>query len=228
MRHPLRTSVVIAVLAALAAGAVAVAAVPIYSNEMSTAGDRKELSKVGNARCSRSGEAKVLKMRIGKQTEECSFRTPVVGRNLLIVANERLLSGTPESIRDRVFIGLGLRVGNNGGYELVVFPAKGSFQLRKESPSNGEVTVLAQGRSPKVKDVNKANKLRLQAFADDSGALRLAGFVNGKQVASALESSDAAAKLPGRYSTIEVGSNKGAKGATASFDDLQVSVPNPF
>jgi hypothetical protein len=226
MRHPLRTSVVLAILAVLAAGAVAVAAVPIYSNDMSTRGDRKELSKVGNSRCARSGEAMRLKVRIGKETSECDFRTPVVGRNLLIVANERLLSGTPESIRDRVFIGVGLRVGGNGGYELVVFPAKGSFQLRKES--NGEVAILANGQSPKVKDVNKANKLRLQAFAGDNGAVNLAGFVNGKKVATAAETSDAAAKVPGRYSTVTVGSNKGAKGATASFDDLQVSVPNPF
>jgi hypothetical protein len=228
MKRPLRTSVALAVLAALAGGAVAVAAVPIYGNDMSSLRDRKELSKAGKARCSRSGEAEVLKVRIGRQTTECEFRTPVVGRNLLIVATERLLSGTPESMRDRIFVGVGLRVGNKGGYEFVVFPAKGSFQLRKESPSNGEVTVLSQGRSPKVKDVNKANKLRLQAFDGDTGDLNLAGFVNGKKVASASESSDAAAKLPGRYSTIAVGSNKGAKGATASFDDLQISVPDPF
>jgi hypothetical protein len=228
MRHPLRTSVALAALGALAAGAVAVAAVPIYGNDMSTAADRKELTKLGSARCSRSGEAGVLKVRIGKATSQCEYRSPVVGRDLLIVAKERLLSGTPEAIRDRVFVGVGLRAGSKGGYELVVFPSKGSFQLRKESPSTGEVTVLAQGRSGKVKDVNKANKLRLQAFNGDNGDLGLAGFVNGKKVAAVRESSDAAAKLPGRFSTITVGSNKGAMGAAASFDDLQISVPNPF
>jgi hypothetical protein len=88
--------------------------------------------------------------------------------------------------------------------------------------------LLAHGESPRVKDLNKANKLRLQAFPSADGGVRLAGFVNGAKVATATEGPDAAAKLPGRYTTIVVGSSKGAKGASASFDDLQVAVPDPF
>ena len=63
MRRPLRSTAALAVLGSLALAAVALAAVPIYSNDMSTAADRKELTKVGKARCSRSGQAKVLKAR---------------------------------------------------------------------------------------------------------------------------------------------------------------------
>jgi hypothetical protein len=224
----LRISVALAALAALAVGGVASATIAIYANNMSTAGHRKELVKVGGGHCGRSGQAKVLKARIGKQTDQCSYRTPVVGRNLQIIATERLLSGTPDTVEGRVFIGLGLRVGNKGGYEFVAFPAKGSFQLRKKAPSSGDVTVLAHGQSGAVKDVNKANKLRLQAFAGGGGDLRLVGLVNGHKLAAVTEGSNAAARIPGSFSTILVGSNKSAKGAVASFDDLQVSVPDPF
>jgi hypothetical protein len=228
MKHPLRTSAALAALAALTLGGVASATVAIYASDMSTAGHRKELVKVGSGHCGRSGKAKVLKARVGKQTQQCSYRTPVVGRNLQIVATERLLSGTPDSIEGRVFVGVGLRIGSKGGYEFVAFPAKGTFQLRKKAPSSGEVTVIAHGESGAVKGINKANKLRLQAFAGGGGDLRLVGLIGGRKLAAVTETSNEAAKIPGSFSTILVGSNSSAKGASASFDDLQVSVPDPF
>lgn len=228
MRRPLRTSAVLAALASLAAAAVALAApIPVYTNPMTTNGQRAQVVKLGKSKCARSGEAERLKVRIGKRTSECEFRSPVVGGSLEIKATERLLTGTPESMRGRVFVAVGLRVGNNGGYQLAIFPQKGSFQLRRDAPPDGDRTLLAHGESNAVKDLNQANKVRLQAFSG-GGDVRLVAFVNGKKVASAVETADAAAKIAGRFSTIAVGSNKGAKGASASFDDLTVLVPDPF
>jgi hypothetical protein len=228
MRDPLRTSVALAIVGSLAVGAVALAAaIPVYTNDMSTTGLRSQLVKQGKARCARSGEAARLKVKIGKQTSECVFRTPVVGKSLEIKATERVLSGTPDSIRSRVFVAVGLRVGNSGQYQLAVFPKKGSFQLRRDAPPNGDRTLLANGKSNAVRDINKANKVRLQAFAG-GGDVRLVAFVNGKKVATAVETGNASARISGRFSTISVGSAKNAKGASASFDNLTVSVPDPF
>jgi hypothetical protein len=229
MRHPLRTAIALAVAGSVVAGAAALAAaIPIYTNDMSTAGKRSQVRQLGGGHCARSGQAKTLKVRIGKATRECDFRTPVVGGSLEISATERLLSGTPASIRARTFIAVGLRVGHDGQYQLAVFPQKGSFQLRRDAPPDGTRSLLAHGESAKVKNINQANKLRLQAFATDTDEVRLTAFVNGRKLASVTEAKDAAAKLSGRFSTVSVGSAKAAKGAAASFDDLTVAVPDPF
>lgn len=227
MRSRSRTTIALAALGSVAMVATAVAAIPVYSNSMTTNGQRSQLVKLGKGHCGRSGKAERLKVRIGKKTSECQLRTPVVGAELDIKVTARLLSGTPDSIRKRVFVGAGVRVGGNGGYQLAIFPQKGTFQLRRDAPPSGTRTLLSHGESKAIKDINQPNKVRLQGFSG-GGDLKLVAFVNGKKVGSATETADAAAKLSGRYSTISVGSNKGAKGAAASFDDLTIAVPDPF
>jgi hypothetical protein len=213
--------------ACLAATALA-APVPVYKNDMSSTGKRAGLRVLGSGRCNRGGSDVALRVRVGKRTAECAYRTPVVGRDLEIFATERLLSGTPASIRGRTFVGLGLRAGD-GNYKLEVRPAAKAWRLRRVEPGGGS-RVLGAGRAPRIGGINEANEMRLRAFnltaTADPDDCRLLASVNGVQLAAVTD--PAAGPLAGRFSTVSVGSTRNARGAVASFDDLIVRVPDPF
>ncbi len=229
MKRPLRIAIPLAVLGTAAVAATAFAAViPIYSNQMSTQTARGQMVRLSGSKCGRGKHGRALKVKVGKRTRECQLRTPVIGANLDIKATARLLSRTPKTIQKRVFVGVSVRDGADGQYQLAVFPAKGSFQLRRDLPPNGDRTLLAKGKSKAVKAVDKPNKLRLQAFTTASGDMRVTAFINGRKVGSVVDDAHSAASLTGRFSTLAVGSNKAAKGALGSFDDLSVAVPDPF
>jgi hypothetical protein len=229
MTGPSRIVISLVVLGSAAGAAVAAGAtVPIYTNDMSSAGARSQFVPLGHGQCTRAGSAGALKLTAGKKTRECKLRTPVIGRNLDITTTARLSDATPSSIQSRVFVGVALRDGDSGQYQLAVFPKKGSFQLRRDVPPDAARTLLAKGKSTVVKGVGKPNKLRLQAFPISGGGERVTAFVNGRKLASVLESAQTVAALTGRFSSVSVGSNKAANGAAASFDDLTVGVPDPF
>ena len=229
MTRPTRIAISLAVLgSAVAAGAAFAASVPIYSNAMSSSGDRSDLVRSGAGKCMRGAGAQALQVTVGKRTLECQLRTPVIGGNVEIKATARLLSGTPEEMQRRVFVAVSVRDGGEGRYQLAVFPAKGTFQLRRDLPPDGARTLLAKGDASSVKAVGKPNKLRLQAFPTAAGQTRVTAYVNGRNVASVLEDAHTSSTVTGRLTTFSVGSAKAAKGAKASFDDLSVAVPDPF
>jgi hypothetical protein len=229
MKRPLWIAFPLAVLGSAAAAALALGAtIPIYSNAMSSAASRGQLIRVVGGHCSRGGAARALKVKVGRGTRECKLRTPVVGSNLDITATARLSSGTPSNIQARVFVAVGLRSGNDGQYQLAVFPKKGTYQVRRDVPPDGERTLLAKGKSKAVKGVGMPNKLRLQVFSTPGGEARVVAFVNGRKLPSVIDPAATAAALTGRLSTISVGSSKAAEGASGSFDDLTVAVPDPF
>ena len=232
MLKRLAISLPLALLGALvlAAGAYGVRAVAIYKNEMNSGEKRSEILKVSGRNCDRGGSRRALRVEIGKRTEECSYRTPVVGRDVEIFATERLLSGTPRAIRKRMFLAVNLRTGGGTKYQLAVFPLQRKYQLRKEL-RGGERRFLAVGKNiRRIKGVNKANELRLRAFnlegTDDKDDCRLLVFVNGKRMAVVTDSS--AGGIQGRFTGVSFGSRRPAGGAKASFDDVIVRVPSPF
>jgi hypothetical protein len=213
-------------LAAGAAGAM----VGIYRNSMETTAQRSQLVKLSGRSCMRAGLDGALRIELGKRTSECSYRTPVLGRDLEIAATERLLSGTPKALQRRVFLGLQLRAGGGARYQLAVFPVQRKVQLRKVL-SDGAVKYLDIAKSVgSVKGVGQANALRLSAInvtsGEERGQCRLLAYVGGKLVAEGLDAG--AADLSGRASGVSVGSATSATGALASVDDLAVRVPNPF
>ena len=229
MRRPFRIAIPLAAVSSAALAAAAAAAViPIYSNDMASTAARSQLVKFGGGDCSRGRSGEALKLGVGARTRECQLRTPVVGSNLDIKATARLLEGTPSSLQSSVYVAVGLRDGSDSQYQLAVFPKKGSFQLRRDEPPNGDRTLLAHGDSKAVKGVGKPNKIRLQAFPTPDGGTRVAAFVNGKNVASVVEDAHTASTISGRFTTVAVGAAKAAKDASASFDDLTVAVPDPF
>ena len=215
---------------ATAGSALAVKAISIYANDMATTAKRAQVLKIAGSNCDRGGSPIALRVTIGPRTDECIYRTPVVGRDVEIFATARLLSGTPRAIRKRTFLALNLRNGGGGKYQLAVFPLQRKFQLRKDLP-DGSRKFLAVGKHIKrIHGINKANEMRLRAFnierTNDKDDCRLLVFIGDKRLAVVTD--DHAGPLRGRFTSMSVGSSRNTSGAVASFDDVLVRVPSPF
>jgi hypothetical protein len=232
MRKRLSISLLIAAFGALAlsAGAIAAGAIGIYGNNMDSVAKRKQIVKLSGRVCERGGSNAAFKVALGKRTQECLYRTPVVGRDIEVDAVARLLSGTPRDIRKRTFVALNLRTGGGGKYQLAVFPRLRKFQVRKDLP-DGTRKFLAVGKHiQRIHGLNQANVLRFRAFnredTQPKGDVRLTVIIGGKR--QAVVTDPAGADLQGRYVGFSVGSSKNAPGAVGSFDDVAVRVPSPF
>jgi hypothetical protein len=202
------------------------AMIGIYRNGMETTSQRSQLVKLSGRDCARAGAGDALRITIGRRTKECAYRTPVIGRDLEIAATERLLSGTPKSLRNKAFLGVQLRAGAGARYQLAVYPLQRKVQLRKIS-GDGSVRYLAIVKNERaVRGIDRANKLRLSAINEGPGEARLLASLGRKRVAEFLDTT--AGEIGGRASGFSVGSAKGANGVVASVDDVVVRVPSPF
>jgi hypothetical protein len=214
------------------ASSAGAALVGIYRNGMSNKGQLGQIVKLSGSRCARGGSNGALQITIGKGTKECSYRTPVLGRDLEIAATMRLLAKpqVPKSVQRSAFLALNLRAGGGARYQFAVYPLQRKAQLRKVR-ADGSIEYLdIEKNVPGVVGANEANALRLRAFNVTSGPERghcsLLGFVGGKVVA---EASDAGAgELTGQASGFSLGSAKVAKGASATVDDVVIRIPSPF
>jgi hypothetical protein len=217
-------------LVALAfAGVAGAALIGIYRNGMETTAQRAQLIKLAGATCARGGSEGALRIAIGKRTDACSYRTPVLGRDLEISATERLLSGTPPSLQRKAYLGLELRAGGGAKYQLLAFPLQRKVQLVKVTEAGTEYLAITRDVKA-LMGVNKANPLRLRAINVTSGPERghtqLSAFVGGELVAEAIDA--AGGELTGRAAAVAVGAPKSANGVIASVDDVVVRVPVDF
>lgn len=224
-------AVLLAVLAAglLACATAGAAMIGIYRNSMESLPQRSQLVKLSGSNCARAGANGAMRVTLGKKTAACSFRTPVVGRDLEIAATERLLSGTPENLQRKAFLGLELRAGAGAKYQLLVFPRQKKAQLVKVSASGTKYLAIAKNEKA-VMGINEANVLRLRAVnvtsGPEKGQARLFAYVGKTLVGEAVD--DGAGELTGRASAVTVGTIKNGNGVIASVDDVVVRVPSPF
>jgi hypothetical protein len=222
-------------LAAIAAGALAFSAgagaamVGIYRNGMESTAARAQMIKLSGRTCARGGAASALRVALGKGTDACAFRTPVLGRDLEIAATERLLSGTPPAIQRKAYLGLELRAGGGGKYQMLVYPLQRKVQLVKVTPEGPKFLAIVKNQAA-VKGVNKANALRLRAInvtsGPEKGQAKLLGYLGSTLVAEA--SDTASGELTGEASAVTVGAANNGEGLIASIDDVVVRVPSPF
>jgi len=229
-KHRLRVTL-LAVLAAtvvLCAGAQA-AMIGVYRNGMESLAQRSQLVKLSGHSCTRAGVGGVMRITIGKGTSACSYRTPVLGRDLEIAATERLLSGTPAPLQRKGYLGLELRAGAGAKYQLLVYPQQRKAQLIKVGKDGAKYLAIAKNQKT-IAGVNEANKLRLRAVnvtsGPERGQAKLFAYVGSTLVAEATDAG--AGDLAGRASAVIVGASGNAKGLIASVDDLVVRVPSPF
>jgi hypothetical protein len=215
---------------AIFASVAAAALIGVYRNGMESKAQLGQIVKLSGRSCGRHGAAHALRVTIGKHTEQCSYRTPVIGRDLEIAATARLLSSTPKGLQKSTFVALDLRAGGGARYQFAVYPLQRKAQLRKILSDGTVVYLDIEKDLSEVRGLDKANELRLRAFniteGDEKGDCHLLAFVGGKQVSNVTD--EGAGDLSGRASGFSVGSAKAAKGAEASFDDVVVRVPGPF
>jgi hypothetical protein len=230
--RPLRTAAIgVLLVATLAFAAVAGASlVGIYRNGMEGKGQLAQVVKLSGARCGRSGSGRALVVVVGKQTKECSYRTPVFGRDLEIAATASLLSKTPTALQSSTYLALNLRSGGGARYQLAVYPKQRKAQVRKILSDGSIVYLDIEKNVEGIEGIDKANKLRLRAFnvteGEEKGSCHILAYVGGKLVSDVTD--EGAGELGGRASGFSVGSAKPAKGAQASFDDVVVRIPSPF
>jgi hypothetical protein len=229
MKHRITASILaVAAVGALAASASA-GLIGVYRNSMDTAAQRGQLLKLSGRSCDRGGANGTLRIEVGKRTPACAFRTPVIGRDLQIAATERLLSSTPRALRRKAYVGLQLRAGGGGRYELLVYPVQRKVQLIKVTPEGTEFLAIAKGEKA-VKGVDKANALRLLAVnlksGPEKGTTRLQGYVGSTLLARGAD--PAGGNLEGRYSALVAGAARNARGLIVSADDVFVRVPSPY
>jgi hypothetical protein len=201
------------------------AMIGIYRNGMETTAQRAQLVKLSGASCARGGSEGALRIAIGKATSACSYRTPVLGRNLEISATERLLSGTPTALQKKAYLALELRAGGGAKYQLLAFPLQRKVQLLKVTSTGSEYLAIQKD----VKDlmgINKANALRLRVLKPVKGQAQITAYVAGNVVAEATD--EMAGDLTGTASAVAVGAVSGANGIIASIDDVVVRVPVDF
>jgi hypothetical protein len=224
-----------AVFAALCLGAMLVAAVAgaamigIYRDGMETTAQRAQLIKLAGASCTRGGSDGALRVALGKATDACSYRTPVLGRDLEIAATERLLSGTPKAALQKAYLALELRAGAGAKYQLLVFPLQRKAQLVKVTAAGSEYLAIKKDLKA-VMGVNKANALKLRAInvrsGPERGQAKLFAYVGGELVAEAND--EGAGELTGRASAVAIGATKNGNGVIGSIDDVVIRVPSPF
>ena len=215
--------IVVAAALVLCAGADA-AMVGVYRNTLDTLTQRTEVLKVAGRSCTRAGTAGALQITVGKRTEECAYRTPVIGRNLEVAAAGRLLPDTPKAVARRAFLGRELRAGGGTRYELRVFPGQKKAQLLK-FVGQGEVEYLAiEKRVAAVNGPGEANVLRLRAEGDGPRT-KLIAHLGSEVVGEAL---DEGTRIEGEFSAVSAGAPGNGRGVHADFGGIAVRVPVRF
>jgi hypothetical protein len=219
-------------LAALCAGANAEAEttnadttmVGIYRNTLETLAQRSEVLRLTGHGCSRAGDRGRLVLAVGKRTEECVYRSPVLGRNLEIAAAEQLSEETPRAVARKAFLGLVLRAGGGTRFELRVFPAQKKIQLLKFSAEGGTEYLAIEKRVVAVKEIGETNVLRLRAEGDGSRT-KLIAHLGSAVVGEAI---DEGPRIEGEYSAVTVGAPRNGHGVRAEFGGIVVRVPVRF
>jgi hypothetical protein len=232
MKLRLTASVPAALLVALALAASAGASlIGLYRNNMETDAQRGQMAKLSGERCGRGGSTTALQIVVGKETKECAYRTPVVGRDLEVAAVARLSGKTPKPVQRKAFLALDLRASGAGSrYQLALFPLPRTAQLRKVREDGSVQYLQVEHAVETAKGIDQANQLRLRAFnltsGPEKGYCRIQAWVGSQLVADVTD--PAAGELQGRASAVSLGAVGNAKGAVAAFDNVVVRAPSPY
>jgi hypothetical protein len=217
------------VLAALGIyAAVAVAEVVVYTNDMGSEAEfRQILRSGGGKRCDKKyrDKSKAMLASVKKTPTTCSFLVPVQGDDELanqgVSIDGKILKETPKFLRNKAFIEAHVRSGgSNTGYELRVYPQKQRFELRR-TPDGGDFP--ATGHSDAIKKINERNRIEVIATGAEIKAV-----INGKQVAKLTDSNPA--QVDGRKIRFAIGSGSQRdteKTVVGTFKRIAVSVPDP-
>jgi hypothetical protein len=218
-------------LAALVAGllvcAVAAAAmVGIYRNGLESQPQRAELLKLFGHSCKRGGGEDSIRVLLGKKTDSCAYRTPVIGRDVELAATERILSGTPKPLQRKAYVAVQLRAGGGAKYEVRAFPLQRKAQLIKVSEAGTKYLAVKKNLKA-IGGINEPTVVRLRVEKGTGAAAAAVSAYIGPEVVGEV-TDEAAGELSGEFSAVSVGATKIAEGLSGSIDDLVVRVPVSF
>jgi hypothetical protein len=220
------TILVLVVAAAALLAATAIAGVTVYTNNLSSKGEAKELRHSRGKHCSKDWrkKAKSVVVTAKRGRTVCGYRPPVEGDSDApdhkFKAKEKLLKETPKSVRDGVYLGLAVRSAKDTGYELQVFPTEHKFRLTRQTGGD-KVNILAKGRNKAIDGTNKPNAMLLSAVGS-----QVVAKVNGKRLAKVGDRNSG--QVDGRKVEVLLGyKKKRTKPASATFDNLELQVPRP-
>lgn len=219
---------VASVVGLFAAGAASGAFVAIYRNAMETTAQRTEIRKLAGRSCTRGGGATSLKMTVGKLTEECVYKTPVVGSDLEIAVTGRILTGTPVAVAKKAFLGLQLRAGGGSKLELRVFPSQKKVQLARITKEGIKYLGIKKNVTG-VQGTEKPNVLRLRVIegvGEEAGKCKVGGYLGGELAVEATD--EACAELKGEATAISAGAPNNGVGLIAGFEAIVVRTPVNF
>ena len=223
-----RTALAIVLATLGIGGAAALAEVVVYTNNMRTEADFKEILRSGGGkRCDKKYREKseVMLASVKKTPTTCSFKPPVQGDDEIpnqgVAVDGKILAETPKFLRNKAFIEVTVRAGGGGtGYTLRIYPKKQRFEL-KRGPDGGAFP--ATGHSDAIKKIDVKNRIEVIATGAEIRAL-----VNGKEIAKLNDSNPG--QVSGRKIRFAIGSGSQRdteKTVVGTFKRIAVSVPDP-
>jgi hypothetical protein len=224
----LLATAVFAVVGLVFASIGSAAFVAIYRNALETTAQRGEVTKLAGKECTRGGGKTALLITVGKLTEECAYKTPVVGSDLEIAATGTLSASTPPKVARKAFLGLQLRAGGGGKLELRVFPAQKKAQIARIT-EEGIKYLAIKKNIVSLKEPNKAMVLRLRVIessGEAAGTCKIGGYLAGELI---VEAEDPACKeLEGEGTALTAGATNNGVGVIAGFSAIVVRTPVRF
>jgi hypothetical protein len=228
----MKAKLVIATVSLLALGLVATGAasgafVAIYRNALETTAQRSEVVNLSGKSCTRGGGKTTLLVTVGKLTEECAYKTPVVGSDLEIAATGQVNPVTPPAVAKKAFLGLQLRAGGGGKLELRVFPAQKKAQIARITKEG--IKFLAVKKNIVSLKEAKSVVLRLRVVSgagEAAGACKIGGYLAGELVVEAED--PACGELEGESTALSAGAPDNGSGLVASFAAIVVRTPVRF
>ena len=218
---------VFAVVGLVLAGVASAAFVAIYRNALETTAQRSEVTKLAGQECTRGGAKTSLLITVGKLTEECAYKTPVVGSDLEIAATGSVNPATPPKVAKKAFLGLQLRAGGGGKLELRVFPGQQKAQIARITEAG--IKYLAIKKNIVSLKEAKAVVLRLrvvESSGEAAGTCKIGGYLAGELV---VETEDpACGELKGEGTALIAGATNNGVGVIAGFSAIVVRVPVRF
>jgi hypothetical protein len=215
------------VLGLLVAAAASGAFVAIYRNALETTAQRSEVLKLSGKACTRGGGSTTLNITVGKLTEECAYKTPVVGSDLEIAATGQVNPATPAKVAKKAFLGLQLRAGGGAKLELRVFPGQKKAQLARITEEG--IKFLAVKKNIASLKPAKAAVLRLRVVGgagEAAGTCKIGGYLAGELVVEAED--PACGELKGETTALSAGAPNNGVGLVAGFSAIVVRTPVRF
>jgi hypothetical protein len=218
---------VFAIVGLVLAGVASAAFVAIYRNALETTAQRSEVLKLSGKACSRGGGKTTLNITVGKLTEECAYKTPVVGSDLEIAATGQVNPATPANVAKKAFLGLQLRAGGGAKLELRVFPGQKKAQIARITEEG--IKFLAVKKNIVSLNEAQAVVLRLRVISgagELAGTCKIGGYLAGKLVVEAED--PACGELKGETTALSAGAPNNGVGVVAGFSAIVVRTPVRF